>query len=189
MHIADKRTFVYGVTTAHHQSSAEYRQRVTRCDIMMPPTFIAAAVAVLVTVVLVQGCVGQNDAGRLPDRTAPVSYTLALEPPDSFAAENSTFAGRVDITIAVKTATPVITLHSVDLVLHDVRVVDHATGRAIGVSGWDYAKDRQQVDIRLDGHVLADRTYTVGVRFEGPMRDDGTGFFKTYYATNSGEKK
>jgi len=144
------------------------------------------------TVVFVVGYVGQTvmatDSGRLPDDTKPLSYKLTMEP-SPYKEFNASFTGSVDIEIAVRTSTSTITLNSKDLVLHDIRVTDKNTGRSIGVRSWSYDADREQVTISLDGHVLASRVYMLRIRFEGILRDDGTGFFRSAYDTVSDGKK
>uniref|UniRef100_A0A2S2P8T3 Aminopeptidase n=1 Tax=Schizaphis graminum TaxID=13262 RepID=A0A2S2P8T3_SCHGA len=136
----------------------------------------------------VRGYDGQTvDSARLSGDTEPRSYALKIEP--NLETENASFAGRVDITIVVKTTTTVITLNSKDLVLHEVEVTDEITGRDIRVRSLSYEEDREQVIISMEGHVLANRLYTMRIRFEGILRDDGTGFFKSAYETESEGKK
>jgi len=129
-----------------------------------------------------------TDSWRLPDDTEPLSYKLTMEP-SLYKDFNASFAGSVDIEIAVRTSTSAITLNSKDLVLHAISVTDKDTYRSIGVSSWSHDADREQVTISLDGHVLANRVYTIRMRFEGILRDDGTGFFRSAYDTVSDGKK
>jgi len=126
-----------------------------------------------------------EDTSRLPGNSEPRLYALRVEP----NLENATFSGSVDITIEVKTTTSAITLNSKDLVLHEIKVTDENTDRDISVKSWSYAEDREQVVISMDGHVLANRRYTIRIRFEGILRDDGTGFFKSGYETELDGKK
>lgn len=147
-----------------------------------------ATVVSIVIVCLVTGYDAQtSDSMRLPGNTEPRSYVLRVEP--NLETENATFSGSVDITIEVMTTTSTITLNSKDLVLHEIKVTDENTDRDIGVSFWSYAEDREQVVISMDGHVLANRRYTIRIRFEGILRDDGTGFFKSGYETEEHGKK
>lgn len=125
--------------------------------------------------------------GRLSGDTVPESYVLRVVP--DFEAAIPSFAGQVDIAIRVKTTTPTITLHSKDLVLDAVKVTDVDTDRVIDGTTWDYVNVREQVQILMQGYVLANRKYTVSIRFNGRLRDDAKGFFKTFYTTNSNDKK
>jgi len=151
-------------------------------------TMLWATVVSIVVLCLVRGYGGQTaDPGRLPGNTEPRSYALRVEP--NLKPENASFTGSVDITIAVMTATSTITLNSKGLVLHGIRVTDENTDRDISVSSWIYVEDREQVVISMDGHVLANRRYTISIKFEGILRDDGTGFFKSGYEPDSDGKK
>lgn len=151
-------------------------------------TMLWATLVSIVVVCLVQGYDGQTvDSGRLPGDTEPRLYTLRVEP--NLKMENASFTGSVDIKVAVKTTTSRITLNAKGLVLHEIRVTDENTNRDIGVHSWSYAEDREQVMISMDRHVLANRIYTICIRFEGILRDDGTGFFKSSYETDSDGKK
>lgn len=136
---------------------------------------------------LIQGFDSQNGFGNLPDDTKPESYTLNVVP--DFKRENASFVGQVDILIVVKTTTYMITLNSKNLALNGIRVTDENTNRNITVNSWSYAKDEEQVKILLDEHVLANRKYMISIRFKGLLRDDGNGFFKSYYTSISGKKK
>lgn len=141
-----------------------------------------ATVVSIVVLCLFQGYDGQTvDSGRLPGDTEPRLYTLRVVP--NLMSENASFTGSVDIKVAVKTTTSAITLNSKGLVLQEIRVTDENTDRNIGVKSWSYKEDREQVMISMDRHVLANRIYTISIRFEGILRDDGTGFFKSSYET------
>jgi len=142
---------------------------------------------VFVILGLVQSFSGQNDFGHLPDETEPKSYVLRVEP--NFAKETASFTGRVNILIGVKTTTSAITLNSKDLIIKEINVTDVDTNRNIGVHYWDYEKDQERVKIYLHGHVLASRKYTISIQFEGLLRDDGNGFFKSHYSSVSGKRK
>lgn len=150
---------------------------------------MSSPVLLVVALVLAGGGFGDGtDAGRSPGDTVPESYALELVAPD-LARENASFAGRVDIAIRANAAATAIALHSKGLVVNGVDVTDAATGRRVGVNSWTYAERQERVDVLLDGHVLAGRRYTVSVRFQGLLRDDGNGFFKSYYTSVSGERK
>lgn len=129
----------------------------------------------------------EKDFGRLPGDTVPESYVLSVVPNIETAVPS--FTGQVDIAITAKTTTSAITLHSKDLVLDAVTVTDVSTDRVLEVTAWDYVNVREQVQILMRGHVLANRKYNVSIQFQGRFRDDAKGFFKTSYTTNASEKK
>lgn len=121
---------------------------------------------------------------RLPDDTVPVSYVLKVAP--DLGAEAAPFTGQVDIVIWVKNPTPVIVFNSKDLKLEDIKVTDVNTNQNIQVDSWEYDEFEQ---VRVSTRVFADKKYTISIRFNGYLRDDATGFFKSYYTINSNEKK
>lgn len=124
---------------------------------------------------------------RLPDDTVPESYALAVDPSDARSA-NGSFEGRVEIRFRVATTAATVTLNALDLDLREIRLVDVAADRSVGLRYWEYAPaPREQVTIHVDGHVFAGRKYVVRIRFVGRPRDDATGFFRTLYG--SSEKK
>uniref|UniRef100_A0A2S2QZ70 Thyrotropin-releasing hormone-degrading ectoenzyme n=1 Tax=Sipha flava TaxID=143950 RepID=A0A2S2QZ70_9HEMI len=124
----------------------------------------------------------------LPGDTVPESYELSVAP--DMSAENASFAGLVNIAIVAKKTTPSITLHSKRLVVHQVDVTDVMTNRRLRVDGWTYDRAGERLTVSVGEHVLADRKYTMRLRFEGSLSDGATGFFKSYYdATRSNTKK
>lgn len=125
---------------------------------------------------------------RLPGDTVPESYELTVAP-DVSAESGASFAGQVNIAIAAKKTTSSITLHSKRLVVHEVAVTDVMTNRRVRVDGWTYDRDAERVTVSVGEHVLANRKYTVRLRFEGRLSDGATGFFKSFYTTRSDEKK
>lgn len=128
----------------------------------------------------------ENDIERLSEDTIPKSYALRIVP--DLELDICSFAGQVDILIQVKTTTPVILLNSKDLILTDIQIKNESTNR-VNVNSWDYIKDRDQVQILLDGYVFADQNYTIRIRFKGNLQRDGTVFFKSNYAFDSHKKK
>lgn len=123
---------------------------------------------------------------RLPDDTVPESYVLKVAP--DLGAAVAPLTGQVDIVIWVKNTTPVIVLNCKDLTLENVKVTDVNTYRNIQVDSWEY-DEYERVHVSMSTHVLADRKYIISIRFRGYLRDDATGFFKSYYTVNSNEKK
>lgn len=134
-------------------------------------------------------CAGQIGLGQLlllPGDTVPESYALAIEP--NLETVNNSLTGQVYILIGVKTTTPVITLNAKGLTIQQVLITDMSTGRDVKVDYWDYADDREQLNIYVDRRVLANRKYTIYIRFVGTLRDDHNGFFKSFYTSRSGDK-
>lgn len=129
----------------------------------------------------------ENNVGLLSDDTVPESYALNIVP--DLESENGSFTGQVDILISVKTNTSMITVHSKDLVLTEIRVKDENMNKEVKVNSWSYVVDWDQVRILMDEYVLAGCEYTIRIWFRGHLRHDGTGFFKSDYTYDSGKEK
>jgi len=119
------------------------------------------------------------DFGRLPDDTEPESYALCVVP--DFNVVNPSFAGRVDISILVKSTTADITFNSKDLVLHKIRITDDNTNRDVRVDSWKCIEDLEQVKVKVDGLILAKRKYTIHIDYSGYLNDDASKIFHTSY--------
>uniref|UniRef100_A0A2S2NE31 Thyrotropin-releasing hormone-degrading ectoenzyme n=1 Tax=Schizaphis graminum TaxID=13262 RepID=A0A2S2NE31_SCHGA len=119
------------------------------------------------------------DLGRLPYETVPERYVLSLEP--DFDVKNPSFAGRVNISIAVNTTTDEITFNSKDLVLHEIGLTDDNTNSDIKIDSWKYAEDRQQVKVKTNRRILEKRKYTIRIRFNGYFNDDTSDIFYSSY--------
>lgn len=165
--------------------------------ITRPGSNMNLSIGIFLVVTLVRGTVSEfspflNDlypssVDRLPDDTVPESYALTVEP--SFENQNYLFTGWVNITIRVLTTTSEIILNAKDLDVPAVEVEDVISHRRVELESWDYVENREIIKIIVKGFILANRRYIVRIRFSGFLRNDGTGFFKTFYTSNSGEKK
>jgi len=119
------------------------------------------------------------DFGRLPDDTEPEWYALSVVP--DIDAVNPSFIGRVDISIVVKTTTNEITFNSKNLVLHEIRITDDNTNGDVRVESWKCVEDLEQVQVKVDGHILAKQKYTIHVDYTGYLNDDNSNIFHTSY--------
>ncbi|XP_015378864.1 PREDICTED: aminopeptidase N-like [Diuraphis noxia] len=127
------------------------------------------------------------DFGRLPDDTSPEWYALNLVP--DFNATEPSFAGRVDISILVKTTTSEITLNSKDLMLHEIRITDDDTNGDVRVDSWKYVEDLERVKVKVVGHILAKRKYKIHIDYSGYLNDDASNIFHTSYDAYQRVKK
>lgn len=141
------------------------------------------AIAVAFAAVPWTGFAGRTgpDWYALPGDTVPESYALAVEP--ELGTATGSLAGRVYISIGVRTTTAAITLNAQGLTVQQVRITDRSTGADVTVDSWDCADER--LTIYAAGRVLANRKYTVYVRFVGTLRDDDRGFFQSFYTSRS----
>lgn len=132
------------------------------------------------------GATGGNekmDVFRLPNNTEPVAYKLTIRP--IIDAENNifTFTGNVTISIRVKSSTKVLTLNADGLKIDSVSVADAETKDIVDAIEYNYTMKNEQLNVYLDKPgLIADRVYDVKISYEGQLRDDMTGFYKSSYA-------
>lgn len=123
------------------------------------------------------------DVFRLPDNTEPTAYRLTITPTIDPDTNNFTFYGEVVINILAKTTTDELTLNSDGLNILKIEVTDTAdTTTKVKVKDHNLVLKNQQLKIKIDKPgLIANRNYDVKISFNGKLRDDMTGFYKTSY--------
>ncbi|XP_050432744.1 uncharacterized protein LOC126840826 [Adelges cooleyi] len=127
---------------------------------------------------LVQGLNGFNTF--LPTATVPKSYSLAISP--NFENKDASFVGLVEILIQTEMITGEVILHSKDLQITSVNVTKVSTSREITVKEWKFIQEDEQVKIVLDNMLPPNEEYMIAIRFNGSLRNDMTGFYKSSYS-------
>ncbi|XP_050434301.1 thyrotropin-releasing hormone-degrading ectoenzyme-like [Adelges cooleyi] len=126
---------------------------------------------------LVQGLNGFNTF--LPNTTVPKSYSLCIAP--NFENEDTSFVGLVQILIQTKNITSEVVLHSKDLNITSVNVTEVSTRQSVGLKELVYNKDNEQAKIVLYQSLPGNHEYMIAIRFDGLLRNDMTGFYKSSY--------
>ncbi|KAJ5263480.1 hypothetical protein N7478_011085 [Penicillium angulare] len=121
------------------------------------------------------------DSGRLPTTVRPIHYDLTLEPD----LENFVFHGCVKIKIDVLRGTNSITLHVVDLAIHDVWVSD----TEIPSSKVRRDEEKHILSVYLDEPLVCGQTATISLKFKGILEDKLAGFFRSSYTDDNGHKQ
>nr|CAD7453868.1 unnamed protein product [Timema tahoe] len=125
---------------------------------------------------------------RLPETIVPDTYSVKLIP--YLEGDVFTFDGEVLILVNVTTATNRITLHVNDLEIDDanvsVRPLDSAEKLTLDVITRD--EPRHFLDISVPAGLTAGQQYEVNIQYQGYMRDDMFGFYRSYYYVR-GEKR
>nr|CAD7599193.1 unnamed protein product [Timema genevievae] len=125
---------------------------------------------------------------RLPETIVPDTYSVKLIP--YLEGDVFTFDGEVLILVNVTTTTNRITLHVNDLEIEDsnvsVRPLDSADNLTLGVITRD--EPRHFLDISVPAGLTAGQQYEVNIQYQGYMRDDMFGFYRSYYYVR-GEKR
>lgn len=143
-----------------------------------------AATVVTVTAL----ALGARAGDELPRDTEPVAYGLQLAPRYDPAADEYAFGGHVEIWIRVNAITSVVTLHARDLQIKSVAIIESRMQVSVDVDYWTMLADEERLVIGPGDHLLAGRVYQVRIVFQGLLRTDTTGFYRSLYMENGQQK-
>jgi len=130
------------------------------------------------------------DVFRLPNNTEPISYRLNVQPFIIPENNNFTFIGTVLITIRVKITTEELTLNVDDLQINKINVRDtNSSSAEVEVTGNHIVVKNEQLIIQLKTPgLIADRVYEVEIAYSGELRNDMSGFYKSWYTDEKSKK-
>jgi len=130
------------------------------------------------------------DLFRLPNNTEPISYRLDVQTIIEPENDNFKFIGTVVVTIRVKTSTEELILNVDDLKIDQIYVKDTDSSAEIEVTGNHVEDKNEQLIIQLKTPgLIADRVYEVKIAYSGELRNDMTGFYKSWYKDENGDVK
>jgi Peptidase M1 N-terminal domain len=115
---------------------------------------------------------------RLPNNVVPSIYDLHIV----VDLDGLKFSGTETIYVRANQPTSVIELHLLDLSVSDVQVIEGTN--AIAISEKIYKNDTQMFKITLDASLMAGRKYQIKMNFEGEIRDDMKGLYRSSYYEN-----
>ncbi|OJJ42425.1 hypothetical protein ASPZODRAFT_77027 [Penicilliopsis zonata CBS 506.65] len=118
-------------------------------------------------------------SSRLPVNVRPVHYDLGLE----LDLETCQFQGTVDIRLVVQETTSMITLHAVDLAIHDPRI----SGVEIPMASLSHNAENQTASIKLEQPLSSGETATLSLRFTGTLDERMAGLYLSRY-TDANDK-
>lgn len=150
---------------------------------------------VLIAVATVRRVTGANDdpvqddsSYRLPRDTEPVAYGLRLAPVYNQNSDRYQFSGQVEILLKVNRFTSTITLNAKDIRINSAEITEYKTQTNIEVDGCIMVPDKEWVVIYPAKNLLKDRQYQLKLVFQGLLRTDMTGFYKSTYWVNNVNK-
>ncbi|XP_060865932.1 aminopeptidase N-like [Metopolophium dirhodum] len=129
------------------------------------------------------------DVFRLPNNTEPISYTLDVQTFIDPQNNQFTFAGTVNITIRVKTSTEELILNVDDLKINQIDVTTDSTTKVEVTKNYVVVKNEQLIIQLKSPGLIADRVYNVKIAYSGELRNDMTGFYKSWYKDEDGSVK
>nr|XP_047146176.1 glutamyl aminopeptidase-like [Hydra vulgaris] len=117
---------------------------------------------------------------RLIDDIVPYNYFLAVE----VNMDNDFFDGEVSIYVNVTKSTNVILVHQVDLQINNVLLKNVEDNQIQIDSHFNYFANEYYV-IKVASMLLANMSYVIFIDFNGTLRSDLNGFYKSSYTENN----
>uniref|UniRef100_A0A2S2PB91 glutamyl aminopeptidase n=2 Tax=Schizaphis graminum TaxID=13262 RepID=A0A2S2PB91_SCHGA len=147
---------------------------------------VATIVALVSAVVAVHPIAGSADEAesssyRLPRDTQPLAYGLRLVPKYDAGSDMYTFGGQVEILIYVNCITPNVTLNAKDMQIKSLAITEFKTQTDVAVDSYELDNDAEILNIYADNNLLVGRRYQVKIVFQGLLRTDMTGFYRSVY--------
>lgn len=137
----------------------------------------------------------QNDASpftfRLPNNTRPIAYDIHLT--TNVHLNEFPFSGQVAITLTATEATRTITLHQRRLTILSARLTRQATPNVpIVMAAPVYVKRTEMLTFTLataETDLMTGERYVLTIAYDGELRDDNKGFYRSSYVDASGVKR
>lgn len=111
----------------------------------------------------------------------PSEYTIVLEP----SLQDDTFQGAVNIRINIVEATASITFHAAGIEFLETILINDQ-GKSVNIAEETDDDERQFRILKFDSE-LPVGTYDLWISYNGVLRDDGYGFYKSNYNTSDGQ--
>ena len=121
---------------------------------------------------------------RLPDDIVPHNYNLSID----VNMHDDLFKGVVNIYVFVTKTTNVVILHQVDLQINDV-FLQNLDGNRIQIKEHFKYPSNEYYVIEIASMLLADKPYIISITFNGTLRSDLSGFYKSNYQENNSTHK
>lgn len=120
------------------------------------------------------------DREVLPTNVKPLNYNVTLDP--NFT--DFTYEGHETITLKVQESTDSITLNTLEIEYHQVKVNDLEIAKADFVLD----DDKQRITFKLADNLVAGSECKLFIKFKGILNDQMAGFYRSSY-TENGETK
>lgn len=119
---------------------------------------------------------------RLSKSVVPSSYDLHL----TIDLENLFFNGSETILVHANQPTSAIEVHLLDIIVDNVQVIEGENVLRIASRGYNNATEI--FTITLDESLLVDREYKIRINFQGEIKDDMKGLYRSKYYENAALK-
>lgn len=127
---------------------------------------------------------------RLPNNTWPVSYEVNLTT-NIHTQTEFTFTGEVAIRFKVLTASRTITLHQRQLtILSSDLVLASNLNQPIALLPFEYNQVNEFLTFTLaNGDLIVNNEYILSIRYNGTLRSDEAGFYRSSYLATDGSRR
>lgn len=115
---------------------------------------------------------------RLSSDVVPSVYDLHI----TVDLANLKFSGFETIYIHANQPTSAIELHALDLSIDDVQVIEGTN--ALSITATNYNNETQILSIALGQSLISDRDYELRISFEGEIKDDMKGLYRSSFIEN-----
>lgn len=125
-------------------------------------------------------------AYRLPNNTRPISYDIFLSTDVHIGKPE--FTGTVKINIAVLESSNTITLHQRQITIDTVKLYDVSAPAVVIPTSYNLQEDAEFLIISLtSGNLDISKVYVVEITYQGLLRDDNMGFYRSTYKNDEGK--
>jgi len=105
-------------------------------------------------------------------------------PKYDIGSDSYTFGGQVEILIYINSITPNVTLNAKDMQIKSVAITEIKTQADQSVDSYELDNDAEFLNIYAANNLLTGRQYQVKIVFQGLLRTDMTGFYRSMYKEN-----
>lgn len=124
---------------------------------------------------------------RLPNSTIPIRYDVSLK--TEIHRADAAFSGIVKIRIKAIEATSDVTLHYRQLTIEGIGLYDAADPPVLIENDVEYTSDddHEFLVLKLTNPLTVDTEYLVEIQYQGLLRDDNMGFYRSSYKNATGQ--
>jgi len=126
---------------------------------------------------------------RLPNMTRPIHYTVSLTTDIDKGESGQSFSGKVRIRIEAIETTNEITLHYRQITIENIALYSTGTPSVLIQDNINhvFSEDVEFLIIRPSAELTAGTQYFVDVTYQGLLRDDNMGFYRSSYKNEQGQ--
>jgi Peptidase M1 N-terminal domain len=124
---------------------------------------------------------------RLPNDTRPLEYEVTLQ--TWIHEPNFEFTGHVRVKVLAEEATNTVTLHyrRTDITSAVLYTEDGATDLS-DVDGFQLDTEREFIEVTARQALIKGAIYLLDIRYNGMLREDNVGFYRSSYIDENGVK-